>query len=184
MAVTVFPDQFTLVQFDGDRIGALVTELLERLGMTERRVEIHVDETTPIVRISAEDGDPLIVRADSGAFEDPRRPRQMSEENVRTNTGRVLLRARDRGDGSFAAAPADDELTLLHLAAWDTYCVGRLARLGYRIYEPRWRYNFRNRHGFSDTTDATFDELWGADALTWERLSELADADVTTPTPR
>src|SRR6516165_5053904 len=154
MAVTVFPEQFTYVQFDSERIAALVAELLDRQDMTGRGVEVHVDETTPIVRISAEDGDPLIVRADSGAFEDPRRPRQMSEENVRTNAGRVLLRVRDRGDGSFAAAPADDELTLLQLAAWDTYSVGRLARLGYRIYEPRWRYNFRNRHGFSDASDA------------------------------
>ena len=184
MAVTVFPEHFTYVQFDSERIAALVAELLDRLDMTGRGVEVHVDETTPIVRISAEDGDPLIVRADSGAFEDPRRPREMSEENVRTNTGRVLLRTRDRGDGSFAAAPPDDQLTLLHLAAWDTYCVGRLARLGYRIYEPRWRYNFRNRHGFTDATDAIFEELWAADALTWETLSALADADVATPTPR
>jgi hypothetical protein len=152
--------------------------------MAGRAVEVHVDETTPIVRISAEDGDPLVVRADSGTFEDPRRPREMSEENVRTNVGRVLLRVRDRSDGTFAAAPPDDQLTLLQLAAWDTYCVGRLSRLGYRIYEPRWRYNFRNRHGFSDATDSVFDELWAADAMTWDQLSALADTAVTTPTLR
>jgi hypothetical protein len=184
MAITVLPPTFNFVHFDAEHIEALVGELLERLGMAERNVEVRVDETTPIVRISVEDGDPLIVRADSGAFEDPRRPREMSDENVRTNTGRVLLRARDRGDGSFAAAPADDQLTLLQLATWDTYCVGRLARLGYRVFEPRWRYNFRNRHGFSDASDAIFDELWTADALTWEKLSALADTAVSTPSPR
>jgi hypothetical protein len=184
MAVTVFPDQFTYVHFDAGAIAALVEDLLGRLGMVGRNVEVHVDETTPIVRISAQDGDPLIVRADSGAFEDPRRPREMSEDNVRTNAGRVLLRVRDRSDGSFAAAPPDDQLTLLQLAAWDSYCLGRLARLGYRVYEPRWRYNFRNRHGFTDATDNIFDGLWGADAMTWEQLSALADSAVTTPTRR
>ena len=184
MAVTVLPAQFNFVNFDGERIELLVSELLDRLGMGERDVEIRVDETTPIVRISVEEGDPLVVRADSGAFEDPRRPREMSDENVRTNAGRVLLRARDRADGSFAAAPADDQLTLLQLAAWDTYCLGRLARLGYRVFEPRWRYNFRNRHGFSDASDAIFDELWTADALTWETLSGLAETAVSTPSPR
>jgi hypothetical protein len=174
MPVTVTPEEFTLVLFDAATIQRVMTELVDRLGMADRDVRVEVDETTPIVRLSAEEGDPLVLKADSGAFEDPRRPRELSEEIVSTNAGRVLLRVRDRADGSFADAPADADLSLVEMAAWDTYSVGRLGRLGYRVYEPRWRYNFRNRHGFSDATDAVFDELWTADRLTWPALSALS----------
>jgi hypothetical protein len=53
--------------------------------------------------------------------------------------------------------------------------VGRLGRLGYRVHEQRWRYNFRNRHGFTDQADAAFDRIWAADALTWSDLTALSD---------
>jgi hypothetical protein len=48
--------------------------------------------------------------------------------------------------------------------------------LGYRVFEPRWRYNFRNRHGFTDDSDAIFDRIWGADRLTWSELSAASEA--------
>ena len=176
MAVTVAPEQFTFVAFDAAVIGRIVSDLLDRLGMTEHSVHVDVDESSPIVRIKVEDGEPIVLRAESGAFEDPRRPRQLSEENVATNAGRALLRVRDRRDGSFAAAPPDAEVTLPLVAAWDTYAVGRLGRLGYPVHEPRWRYNFRNRHGFTDAADAAFDRVWAADALTWSELTSISDA--------
>jgi len=175
MAVTVTPQEFTFVSFDAATIEALLAGLLERLGLGQRSLQVEVNEASPIVRIDAEDGDPIVVRADSGAFEEPRRPRSLSDDNVVTNTGRVLLRLRDRSDGSFADAPAEGDLTLAQMAAWDTYSVGRIARLGYHVHEPRWRYNFRNRHGFSDATDAAFDRVWNADRLTWEELSAISD---------
>jgi hypothetical protein len=127
-----------------------------------------------VVRITAEDGDPIVIQADSGAFEEPRRPRALSEDNVVTNAGRVLLRLRDRSDGSFADAPAENDLTLAQIAAWDTYSVGRIGRLGYHVHQPRWRYNFRNRHGFTDATDAAFDRIWAADQLTWAELLTIS----------
>jgi hypothetical protein len=126
------------------------------------------------VRIEVDPTDRFHLRAGSGALEDLRRPRQQSELSIATNVGRVLLRSRDRGDGSFADAPSDDALTLPQLAAWDAYCVGRLGRLGGRVHEPRWRYNFRNRHGFTDAADAAFDELWAADRLTWPELDAIS----------
>jgi hypothetical protein len=180
MAVTVTPKQFTFVSFDAPTIEALLTGLLDRLGMSERSLRVEINEASPVVRVVAEDGDPIVVRADSGAFEEPRRPRSLSDDNVVTNAGRVLLRLRDRADGSFADAPADNELTLAQVAAWDTYSVGRLARCGYREHAPRWRYNFRNRHGFSDAADAAFDRIWSADRLTWTELSSISQGAETS----
>jgi hypothetical protein len=185
MAVTVTPAEFTYVTFDAGTIEDLLTVLMARLDMGGRSLQVDVNEASPVVRIVVEDGEPIVLRADSGAFEDPRRPRALSDESVVTNAGRVLLRVRDRGDGSFAEAPPDSDLTLAEMAAWDTYAVGRLGRLGYRVYEPRWRYNFRNRHGFTDISDAVFDRIWAAERLTWSDLSaaseDAAASTVATP---
>ena len=85
----------------------------------------------------------------------------------------MLLRVRDRLTGGFADAPPDNELTLAQMAAWETYCVGRLERLGVPVNQQRWRYNFRNRHGFTDQVDAAFDRLWTSDGLTWGELQAI-----------
>ena len=91
------------------------------------------------------------------------------------NLGRVLLRVRDRLSGGFGEAPPDDdELSLRQIAAWETYCVGRLERLGFAVNQQRWRYNFRNRHGFTDAADAAFDRLWNADSLSWGELDAIS----------
>ena len=182
MAVTVSPEQFTMVLFDANAIKSCAESLLTRLDMEDHSLHIEVDETTPIARVQSEIGDPIVVRAESGAFEDTRRPRQLSETAVNTALGRTLLRVRDRLSGRFDAAPADGELDLAQVAAWDTYSVGRLARLGYPVHQPRWIYNFRNRHGFTDQADESFAEIWSADGLSWEELSALSDraANATT----
>ena len=76
----------------------------------------------------------------------------------------------------FAGAGADDDLTLAESAAWDTYCAGRLARAGIEINTQRWRYNHRNRFGFSNAGDADFERLWAADELSWsEVVAGIAD---------
>jgi hypothetical protein len=175
MSVTVTPEEFTLVLFDAATIEATLSDLMARLGLADRALRVDVDETTPIVRVSIQPGDPIVLEAGSGAFEDPRQPRHLSTVHIATNAGRAILRVRDRSDGSFAEAPADDDLTLPQAAAWDAYCVGRLGRLGYTVHEPRWRYNFRNRHGFTDVADAAFDRIWNADALTWTGLTAISD---------
>ena len=182
MAVTVTPDHFTMVLFDVDAIRTWAEALLARLGMAECNLHIEVDETTPIARVQSQLGDPILVRVESGAFEDTRRPRHLSETAVNTALGRTLLRARDRLSGSFGAAPADPDLDLAQVAAWDTYAVGRLARLGYPVHQPRWIYNFRNRHGFTDRADGAFAQIWTADELSWDELSALSDVAASTPT--
>jgi len=74
MAVTVTPQAFTFVSFEAPAIEALLTGLLDRLGMADRSLQVEINEASPVVRIVAEDGDPIVIRADSGAFEEPRRP--------------------------------------------------------------------------------------------------------------
>jgi hypothetical protein len=177
VAVVVSPAEFHLVLYEAPAIEAVATELLDRLGMGDVDVRIEVDEASPIARCSAVPGDPVVVRAESGAFEDLKRPRRLSDLNTATALARALLRVRDRGD-SFADAPADTDLTLAQVAAWDTYSIGRFARLGYHVHQPRWRYNFRNRHGFSDVADQAFDRLWSAEGLTWAELAGISDAVV------
>jgi hypothetical protein len=177
MTVSVDPGTFVLVLFDGADIARVADELLGRLGIAND-LHITVDETTPVARIRAEDGDPIEVHAESGAFEDPRRPRHLSEQSTATSLARVLYRLRDRRESGFASAPPDAELTLPQIAAWDVYAMGRFGRLGYNVHEPRWLYNFRNRHGFSDASDAVFSRLWMSDQMTWGELEEAGHAAI------
>lgn len=179
MAVTVSPDEFTLVFYNSTDIGTIGQEILDHLGITGS-LHIEVNETTPLSRISvarAADGS-LKVAAESGAFEDTQRPRAFSAAACATSLTRALLRLRDREDGSFADAPADGELSLAQTSAWDLYVIGRFSRMGYPINRQRWLYNFRNRHGFTDATDEVFDRILGADQLTWGQLDELSHSAI------
>jgi len=173
MTVTVIPQTFNFVAYDAALIQRVTDELLASLGLTDRDVNVEVDETTPLARIRVEIGDAIAIRAESGAFEDTKRPRQQSEVATATSIGRVLLRVRDRLVGGFGEAPPDEELSLPQVAAWDAYCVGRLARLGIEVNEQRWRYNFRNRHGFTDEADEAFNKVWTSDGLTWGELQGI-----------
>jgi len=176
MTTTVMPETFRYVSFDSAQIRAVADSLLAALGLRDRDVRIEVDETTPLGRTSVrvEDDGTITIRAESGAFEDLRRPREQSETAVATSLGRLLLRVRDRLSGGFGEAPPDDELSLAQLAAWEAYCVGRLERLGITTNQQRWRYNFRNRHGFTDVGDAAFDRLWSSEGLGWGELDEIS----------
>jgi hypothetical protein len=182
MTVTIDPQAFQYVFFDADLIVFIATDLLDRLDMTND-VHIAVDETTPLARTRSEiaaDGT-ITVRVESGAFEDMRKPRHQSASATTESLARTLIRARDRLSGSFDDAPVDAELTLAQVAAWEAYAVGRLERVGVPTNQQRWRYNFRNRHGFTDRCDAVFDTLWSADALGWTDLDGLSQsAHLTT----
>jgi hypothetical protein len=181
MGVVVDPETFGLVLFDAAEIATTLTDLLERLGL-DVDLRVEVDEASPLARISAEPGDPVLLRVDGGAFEDTRRPRHLSGDAVVTSAGRALLRLTDRQAG-FADAPADQELSLAQVAAWDTWSVARLGRLGYPVNRQRWLYNFRNRHGFTDEADRVFDEVWAAENLTWAQLSALSDRALAARLP-
>lgn len=176
MTVTVSPQQFQFVHFDAELIQRVAESLAAALGL-DRGVAIEVDETTPLSRVELDLGQPggvLTVRAESGAFEDTRRPRHQSETATAVSLGRVLLRARDRLLGGFGEAPPDEQLSLAQVAAWNAYCAGRLERLGLGVNQQRFRYDFRNRHGFHDAADLAFERLWASDGLTWGELDEIS----------
>ncbi len=175
MVATVEPQAFRFVAFDAGVIARVADELVAMLGI-DRPLHIVVDETTPLGKVSATIGDVIDVHVQSGAFEDSKRPRQQSEAATAVNLGRILLRTRDRLQGGFGEAPADDDLSLRQMAAWETYTAGRLSRLGLKVLQPRWVYNFRNRHGFTDLADAAFEQIWAADALTWGELEAISTA--------
>ena len=174
MTVTVNPTEFKFVFFDAARIAAVADEVMGLLGLTDDLV-IEVDETTPVSRVILTEGSPLHIKAESGAFEDQRRPRHQSDAAARLSLCRVLLRLKDRRDGGFAEAPPEKDLSLPQVAAWDSYVLGRLGRLGLPVHEQRWRYNFRNRHGFNDVADAAFDQLFGSDHLSWGAVSAISE---------
>lgn len=174
MAVTVVPEQFSLVDFDAGEIRAITERLVEQLGISAD-VRVEVDETVPFGRARVTSTDPIVIEVESGAFEDPKRPRELSTDHTAEVIGRLLLRVRDRLSEGFGTPPPDDEIPMAKLVAWDAYCLGRLARLGYRDQSPRRRYHFRNRHGFTDAADAAFDVLWNAEELTWDDIVRISD---------
>jgi hypothetical protein len=175
MTVTVSPETFSFVNFDTALIQRTAEGIAAALSI-DRPIHVEVDETTPLARVRVEIGDSIVIRVESGAFEDTRRPRDQSEAATATALGRALLRANDRLAGGFGEAPADDDLSLAEVAAWETYCTGRLQKLGIDQNLQRWRYNFRNRHGFADAVDEAFDQLWSSDGLTWGEVSAISAA--------
>ena len=183
MTVTVAPQTFRFVKFDSAVVTRVAEELAAWLNM-QQPLHIEIDETTPLGRVSATFGtgpdDTINVKVESGAFEDSKRPREQSEVATSVNLGRILLRVRDRLQGGFGEAPTDEDLALRQMAAWETYCAGRLSRHGLKVNQQRWLYNFRNRHGFTDAADAAFALIWAADALTWGELEAISIASAAT----
>ena len=176
--MTVTPAEFTFVKYDAGEIAAIVAELAERLEIANP-IHVVVDETTPLAKVyeeidAASSDATITLHAESGALEDRKRPMSFSAEDAREALGRMLLRARDRMRTDFTDVPGDLELTLAENAAWDTYCAGRLARMGVETNQQRWRYNHRNRFGFDDGVDAAFDALWAADDLAWAAVVATA----------
>lgn len=179
MTVSVSPEKFNLVNYESSEIASIVDELIKAIGLpSDVDVRIEVDESTPLGRATVTSTDPLVISLESGALEDPKRPRTLSRTGSADVLGRLLFRVRDRRDPAFGDPPPDDQLTLPQSVAWDAYCVGRLVRLGFKHYDNRQRrlYHFRNRHGFSDAADEAFDRLWTADNLTWSDITALSDS--------
>jgi hypothetical protein len=176
--VTVTPTQFSFVAYDAGEIREIVVDLAERLGLTNPIV-VDVDETTPLGKVSSRIEGPsssnatITLTVQSGALEDTRHLQTFSVARARRSIGRGLLRARDRLRPDFTETPADSDLTNAQTTAWDVYSGGRLERLGLEPIKQQYRYDFRNRFGFTDETDRLFDRLWSGDDLAW--------TDVSTP---
>ena len=179
--VRVSPETFNLVNFDAGRIRDLASKLADEAGLpADTVIEIEVDERVPSTRVKTLSTDPVKLTIEGGALEDPTVPRTLSDRLTADVIGRLLLRVADRRSPGFADAPPDEELDLPHQTAWDSYCMGRLERLGYDVRKPRRLYHFRNRHGFSDVADRAFERLWAGEGLTWADIdgacAETAEA--------
>ncbi len=173
--VTVAPAEFTFVAYDAAEIAEIVAELAQQLEIANP-IRVIVDETTPLAKVyeevdAATSDATITLHAESGALEDRKHPMSFSADTARESLGRILLRANDRMRPDFSDAPGDLDLTLEQNAAWDTYCAGRLARMGVSVNQQRWRYNHRNRFGFHDDVDAHFDQLWAASDLGWSAIA-------------
>jgi hypothetical protein len=166
--VVVTPEEFSYVKFDAGRITELTAKIADKVGLpADAEIRVEIDEGSPLGRTRLVSLDPITVTVEGGAFEDAKRPRSLSDNSVIDVVGRLLFRAKDRLDPSFADAPDDGDLTLQQHTAWDTYAVGRCERAGWAPQKKRRIYHFRNRHGFTDVADGVFDRLWNGDGLTW-----------------
>jgi hypothetical protein len=196
--VTVAPEVFRFVAFDAGGIRDLAELVAREVGLpADLDIHVEVDEATPFGRsttvISGDTPTPpgisgntsasrgtgprVEISVEGGAFEDPQHPRQLSECGTRQVLGRLLFRVLDRLDHGFGSPPPDPDLTLEQHATWDTYAVGRYARLvGIDGGQGRRRYAFRLRHGFTDVADRAFEQLWYGSGLTWADLESLGEA--------
>jgi hypothetical protein len=167
--INVSPEKFTKVDFSAEEIRSVASEVMQRTGgrSDDLVVELVIDEDQPTTRMAIASLEPLVFRLDSGALEDTREPRQFGEEMASVSLAALFVEYRDRVDPSFGAPPVGEPTDLAQRAAWSAYTHGRVQRFGYRVHQPKHRYNFRNRHGFSDAADQAFDALWSAAGLTW-----------------
>ena len=165
-----------MVFFDPAEIRALTEKLAAEIGLpADLDITVDIDDTTPMGRALLTSTDPVVLAIESGALEDPKRPRQLNPDGAADVIGRLLYEVRDRLDPAFGDPPADDDLPLPLSAAWQVYCVGRLGRLGHHVQRQRRLYQFRNRHGFTDAADEAFQWLWTADGLSWHDIVATSD---------
>jgi hypothetical protein len=175
MPVRVVPESFTYVSFDAAEIAERTAKLIDEIDLqVQGDVHIEIDETTPLSRAYVTSLEPITLSVESGALEDPKKPRHVSVHAIVDTVGRLLLRVRDRLDPAFGDPPPDSELTLPQSAAWDAYVMGRFQRIGYKAQRQRRLYHFRNRHGFTDAADNAFAQLWDGEELTWAEIDAVS----------
>lgn len=191
MSITVTPEAFTFVSYDN----AVITEIAEQAAKDaglpgDADVTVDVVESSPLGRVTVEGfeaGPParITFHVEGGAFENLKAPRQFDEVRAKEILGRLFFRLADRLDPAFAFEGDADTLPVPRAVAWDAYAVGRLNNLGYTVSHDRWLYLFRNRHGFYDVVDNTFERLWSGERITWPEILALStelkpDADIAT----
>ena len=177
--VTVTPESFSFVEFTNDEIVAAADQVRSQVGMEDRELLIDVNEESPLARVELISIEPISLTVEGGAFEDPKKPRHLSPVLTRLAIGTRMLQAGDRLDAEFGGPGLEDEIDTRMQTVWDVYSVARLARSGHPAHQQRWRYHWRNRHGFSDRADQQFDRVWNTEGLRWSDLVEASGAALT-----
>ena len=104
--VTVTPEAFRLVFFEANEIKAAAEQAADDVGLpADAPIRVEVNESTPLGIVRITSLDPIVINADSGAFEDPKRPRRLSENYVKDVLSRSLYRITDRRSPGFTDAP-------------------------------------------------------------------------------
>jgi hypothetical protein len=174
--VSVTPEEFTIVLFQADDIAALTEKIATKIGFpADTPISVRIDEPNLFQRVRLASMSPITLDIEGAALEDPKRFRQFSENLAENTLGRLLFQAFDRMKPEFAGAAEHDKLSNAHACAWDTYSAGRSERIGINVPKARHLYAFRNRHTFSDQSDAAFDRLWSATNLTWADITTASD---------
>lgn len=176
--VTVEPKVYTNVEFDAEMLAGLAAEALARVPDVDPGdgVAVNIDEDAATTTFRIASLDPLVLDVDSGAVENLKDPRRVGHEHAAITFTRIFLEVADRRTAGFGAPELGAEVSQAHAVAWDVNLHGRVAALGLRQHKPRYRYNFRNRHGFSDRADEVFDQLWSAGEIPWAKIVELSDS--------
>lgn len=174
--ITVSPRTYTKVQFDANEIEGLAAASLARVPALDPTVDvaIEIDEVAATSRVKITSTEPVRFAVESGALQQYPAPRTLGSAECDVTFTRLFLELADRLSPEFQAPPIDDVPTHAERMAWDVNLYGRVNRLGPRVHTPRHRYNFRNRHGFSDLADRTFDQLWSSDDLNWPEIRRLS----------
>lgn len=177
--VRIVPDQFTKVEYDPAVLAQWASDALVRVFGTGRgswaEVEVRIDENAATTRMTLAALDPVVIEADGGSVENRRDPRRLGRQEAEIAFTRTFLELYDRTLEVFGAPVLGQDLPQRHRAAWEANLCGRVSRLGVRLHQPRYRYDFRIRHGFTDRADAAFNRLWEAGDTTWARIVALSD---------
>lgn len=185
--VTVTPERFEYVEFDAGHLTELATGICDAAGLGDVDVTIAVDELAMVPRVKelrVERPGSVAVAVTGAALEDAHRPRHVSDRKATLVLGLTLFRAADRLDPAFGEPPAEADLTLRQLTAWEASAEGRMERAGLPTRRTRRHYHFRLRHGFADATDGVFDRLWSATSPTWADIdAACAETAALDPGP-
>lgn len=175
--IVVRPETYTKVDYEVASISVLAQRALESVAALpdDLDIQVEVDEDAATNRVRITSLDPVRFAVDGGALENYKLPRTLGDTEAGISFTRLCLELVDRRSDSFGAPDLDAEVDRAHRMAWDVNLFGRVSRHGLRIHQPRYRYNFRNRHGFSDRADQAFDRLWASDEPCWADIVALSD---------
>jgi hypothetical protein len=178
VALTIVPDEFTLVLYGADDVRAVFDEVAGLLGLpADVAVSLEVDEelAQPLTGSYVDVRDGVVhLWYSGGNVEDTRRPRHLDPVRARREFAMGILRGLDRRDDAFRDAPADDELTDAQRALWDVAAEGRAERAGIAMRPDRARYVYRLACGFTDEADAAYDRLRGGAPTSWADIAATA----------